>query len=252
MGKRAFANYGKATAASDNTTILSGRYLCQEQAERRVLQDVADKLRLQPDDDVLDIGCGVGNLTIPMSFLVRSVTGIDQEQVISRVRSRIGRLSTDMRLVEGNFLDLQLDAVGNGFSKVLAYSVIQLLSDRREVLEMIDKGLRLLKPGGRFLIGDIGNTERQTRILNSPAGAHWQARFDEARREQESKGLEFGISDLIPIHERDSEFVNIDDDFVMQIMLRYRRQGYETYLVEQAPDLPYGIYREDLIIVASD
>ena len=76
MSKVSFDNYGKLAKEARDPTIVAGRYAIQAPAERSILPDVLKKLHIRPDDKLLDIGCNVGALLIPLSYLVRAVTGI--------------------------------------------------------------------------------------------------------------------------------------------------------------------------------
>src|SRR2546422_7101537 len=45
-------------------------------------------LDIQPDDRLLDIGAGIGTLTIPLSFYVADVVAIDHPDCLKRLKGR--------------------------------------------------------------------------------------------------------------------------------------------------------------------
>src|SRR5208283_3546843 len=124
MSRISFENFGKFAELLDEYTVISGRYLIQGESERRITGDILKKLELQPGDSVLEIGCGAGNLLIPISFLVGEITGIDHESCIRRLKARFPE-GNNVSLIAGNFLDVSLD---KKYEKILCYSVLHYLS----------------------------------------------------------------------------------------------------------------------------
>lgn len=237
MSRTTFENYGRSAQEETDLTIVSGRYAIQRRAERLVFMDVAKKLDIGPDDRLLEIGCGPGNLLIPLSFLVKSAIGIDHPEVCRRLKARF---TDDKVLTIGcNFLDYVPDADA-AFDKVLIYSVINTLSDQNEAVGFMDKAVGLLAPGGRLLLGDIANADRKNRFMNSPAGK----RFEIEWREEMATAEPNAESE----HPRDEMMFQPTDGFVLSLMDRYRGQGFEAHLLSQPPVLPFGHTREDILI----
>jgi tRNA A58 N-methylase Trm61 len=52
-------------------------------------KDLLQKLEITPTDRVLDIGAGVGNISIPLSFFVAEYTVVDHPDVLSRMKTRL-------------------------------------------------------------------------------------------------------------------------------------------------------------------
>ena len=160
MSRITFENYGKSARKNQDLTIVSGRYEIQKPAERKIVLDVASKLSLCSEDKLLEIGCGPGNLLIPLSFLVSAATGIDHPDVCVRLKERF--VGQNLNLIGINFLDFE-DLEGK-YDKILIYSVINTLTDENEALRFIDKAVQLLAPGGILMIGDIANSDRKNRF----------------------------------------------------------------------------------------
>ena len=88
MSKKSFEYFGRLSRHLDDPTLIAGRYAFQKPAEKKILFDVIRKLRLENRDSLLEIGCGVGNLLIPLSFIVDKVTGIDHPDCLDKLETR--------------------------------------------------------------------------------------------------------------------------------------------------------------------
>ena len=238
MSQVSFENFARAASQTDlPDTEIAGRYPFQAQAERRILGDVIEKLALQPTDRLLEVGCGPGNLLIPLSFFVSEATGIDNAPAIERMRCRA---PTAQNIVgtSGNFLEIPLD---NGrFDKVLVYSVLHYLSSQTEVLAFVDRCIHCCAPGGRILLGDLPNRDRKLRFSRSTAGetvrTEWNQQVTQAGKH---------AFDTLPGDER---LVTIDDQLLLAVLAHVRQLGHEAYLLPQPQDLPFGGSREDILI----
>jgi 2-polyprenyl-3-methyl-5-hydroxy-6-metoxy-1,4-benzoquinol methylase len=239
MSTRHYEAYGELARVEHLATTQAGRYAGQAIAERLILADIEPKLSLEPHHSLLEIGCGPGNLLIPLSFRVARAHGIDHPDVIARARARFN----DPRVTfqGGFFPDVQLSGP---FDRVLIYAVISSLPDWDTLLGMLDAAVRPLPGGGRLLLGDIPNADRKKRFLESPAGKQfneqWKRGMEEARRS--------GIDDPLKVFEGKACIGTLDDQSVLQLMERFRKQGLRTYLLPQNPSLPFGHTREDMLI----
>lgn len=238
MSEISFENYGRRARDLKDPTQMAARYQIQKEGERRILIDVVQKLGLAPDDVVLDLGCNVGNLLIPLSFLVGEIVGVDHSNCIARLQERFD--GPNVRLIAGNFLDISIDKT---FSKILCYSVLHYLKDSNEVFEFMDKALSLLKPGGTALFGDIPNRSLKERFLQSDAGREFVRKW-EALKERDSKQESMYDESLPP----DPCLVHFDDAFVLEILDRYRAREFHSFALPQLPSLPFGHTREDILI----
>jgi ubiquinone/menaquinone biosynthesis C-methylase UbiE len=145
----------------------------REGAFRRSLVELAG---IKAGDRVLDVGCGTGSLAIAAAKVVGtagSVVGIDPSpEFIVRAAKKAGRAG-NVRFVTGAAQDLPFDDAS--FDVALCTLVFhQLPPDgiHAAVAEMV----RILKPGGRVMIVDIGGDQgdRQTIHVKRAAqhGAH--------------------------------------------------------------------------------
>lgn len=238
MSQVSFENFARAAAQTDlPDTEIAGRYPFQAVAERRILGDVVAKLALQPTDRLLEVGCGPGNLLIPLSFLVDQASGIDNAPAIQRLQQRAPQ-ATNLSGLAGNFLEM--DLAGQRFDKILVYSVLHYLASEEEAFRFVDRCLRLCAPGGRILFGDLPNRDRKRRFGNSEAGRAVRADWDAQVAQAGSHAF-----DSLP---GDNALIAIDDALLLALLAHIRGQDCEAYLLPQPLDLPFGGSREDLLV----
>lgn len=234
MSRISFDNYGRLAASDHSFTVVAGRYTGQQAAEEKIPGDVSGKLDLKPDDTLLEIGCGTGNILLPLFSLVQAATGIDHPAIIKRMGQRHNE--DEIKGIPGNFLDLKIDSL---FDKILIYSVLHNLSDEREVTSFIDKALGLLKPGGKMLVGDIPNQDLKERFLSSPEGKkfieQWQIKM------QSVPAPDLDIAD-------DPQTVAFDDAFMRRLIADIEGEKFNCTILGQPSDLPFGHTRHDLLI----
>lgn len=104
---------------------------------QRMIEHALNLLDLQPDDDVLDLFCGLGNFTLPIARRVRSVVGIEGEHgLVERARANarsnqidnaeffVADLATDQSEAEWaqrSFSKLLIDPARAGADQVIAW-----------------------------------------------------------------------------------------------------------------------------------
>jgi SAM-dependent methyltransferase len=102
--------------------------------------------QLQPSDDVLDIGVGVGRLSRALVEQVAHVTGIDvSAEMIERAKQNLA--GHDVRLIVGDGSSLQ-PLTDASFDAVVSLVVFQHIPDPQITLGYVREIGRVLKPGG--------------------------------------------------------------------------------------------------------
>lgn len=170
-----------------------------------IRERLSEHLRRNADDPepfkglrLLDIGCGGGLLSEPMSRLGAKVTGIDAGEKnirIARAHARESGLSIDYR--HGTAEEL---AAGNDrFDAILSMEVVEHVADRTLFIESC---CALLKPGGGMIVATLNRTMKSyaLAIIGAeyvlrwlPRGTHnWKkfVRPSELAAELRRKGLE--------------------------------------------------------------
>ena len=128
---------------------------------RELRQRTADLARIQPGEQVLDVGCGTGTLAMEVEQRVGAtgrVFGIDPgTQQIARARSKAAQRNLSIEFQIG--VIEHLDFPDQTFDVVLSTIMMHHLSDslKRQGLAEI---ARVLKPGGRLVIADFKRPPR--------------------------------------------------------------------------------------------
>lgn len=121
----------------------------------------AELLDLSGDEDVLDIGCGYGGITLQLAPFVKSVTALDitLERIafleVARQQEKLDNIGT---LCNGDILDLPF--ADNQFDVILLVGVFEYLPKSLPELTVADAHaraleeiVRVLKPGGQLYLG---------------------------------------------------------------------------------------------------
>ena len=155
----------------------STRYMPIMQAG--MYQLVADLLDLQPEDELLDIGCGPGAFLAGKGRHVRRVAGIDASPVMIRDAER--RLADRLAAGTARLVLGSAETLPFGDGEFSAVSIISAPADPAEVF-------RVLRPGGRAVaVFEIVPDPRKSDAARAHVGPGW----DEAgtRRVLEEAGF---------------------------------------------------------------
>jgi ubiquinone/menaquinone biosynthesis C-methylase UbiE len=140
----------------------------------QVWAELLSSLNLRGDEQILDLGTGRGAVLLMAAALLpqgkgagvdiwktsdqsgnaRSATQKNAEQ--EGVAERIELHTADMR---------QLPFANNAFDLVLSSLAIHNIPQREGRYQALDEAVRVLKPGGRLIITDIGETKRYAEHL---------------------------------------------------------------------------------------
>ncbi|KAF0185282.1 MAG: methyltransferase domain-containing protein [Hyphomonadaceae bacterium] len=117
--------------------------------EQALLFDLAGQVRGR---SLLDVGCGDGALAVAFAKRDALVTGLDTDpSMLAQARARSIEQSAPIRLVLGRAE--QLPFVDAQFDFVMASTLLCLVRDR---VRVVSEMARVLKPGGRLLVGELG------------------------------------------------------------------------------------------------
>ena len=103
---------------------------------------------LKPEDTMLEIGCGTGNATIPLSQYVKKITAIDisEEMMLKAAEKAKEKGRENITFRQKDLLELDIEP--ESYDVVAAYNVLLYMKNQEKVLEKI---YDILKPGGVFL-----------------------------------------------------------------------------------------------------
>jgi SAM-dependent methyltransferase len=233
---KSFDSYAERARAGIDITEVSGRYPTQTRDERNIVEDVVAKLTLGPDDKLLEVGCGPGTLLIPLAFRCASATGVDNQASLELLRARFAGPPT-ITTVPGNFLAMELN---DRYDAILIYGVLHVLPTVDDVFEFVRRATACLAPGGRLLLGDLANRDKRARFHGSPAGIAFQREWEELQAKHP----------YTSIGTHDEVIGAFDDETIARLLCELRALGFESYLLPQPPDLPFGRTREDVLVHA--
>jgi SAM-dependent methyltransferase len=150
-----------AVARSPDHVEASARPAGTTPRQLRVMtREVLRKLEVGPRTSVLEIGCGIGVIGVPVAARAASYVGLDfAPQPVEVLRARLAQAGLDKRaralcldVLTANDADLrELGRV----DRVLMYAVLHYARTDAEARRFLERTVALLAPGGRALIGNI-------------------------------------------------------------------------------------------------
>ncbi len=174
-------------AHSELCRRVFGEDLCQEgQTDMATLKDLMEKLALSADDQVLDLGCGVGVIAEYVSDVTGAfVTGIDYSYpAIDEANEKAADKRERLFFVQGDMNNLELEE--NSLDAMISLDTLYWAADLEATLSSVAKAL---KPGGRmgiFMNHHIGEGEDK---------AHLAPQHAEPYKALTNLGLAFEITD---------------------------------------------------------
>ena len=118
-----------------------------EEHGKQTAQILVRKLEIGPQDDVLEVGVGVGRLAGHIAKVCKSFTGIDiSKHMIKYAQERLGSMP-NIRLIRHPQSDLSIfpDA---SFDKVF-FQIVLIHLDREDAFHYLRETFRVLRPGSR-------------------------------------------------------------------------------------------------------
>lgn len=122
--------------------------------------DIREKLQIQPEDRVLEVGCGSGSLLSIVLHPDQRGVGFDLcEALVKRKNDFATRPEwLSLGVCEAGAVPVRSSL----YDKVFSYSVFQCFPSKEYTRQVIAELMRVCKPGGTILIGDIfGAAEKQ-------------------------------------------------------------------------------------------
>lgn len=228
----------------NNPLSAVGRPLRKNELEG-VVEDIAIKLDLTKDDRLLDVGCGSGAFLSLLINKVKSVSGVD----ISNKMIEFARVTVK----GGKFFVSQTDNLpfeDNSFDKIICYSVFHYFPDENYAMRTINELLRVCKPGGSIIIGDIPSKKHFEEIL-TPMKKFLRIikiRLKQLIRKIKGESVKKGIHEVYYIHKpKNWMFYNLD--FLYKSI---ESQGYPSKVLKQNNNRQWNTitnnYRFDILI----
>lgn len=130
--------------------FYAGQQTCPPEWFSAVADVIATSLELRPQDSVLEVGCGCGVLMRHVLPRAGRFVGIDAAELPLQVARKDVPEATFMQAFAESlpFPNAEFDAC-------FCYQVLHLLGDMDIVRQSCREMLRVVKPGGRVLLGQI-------------------------------------------------------------------------------------------------
>jgi tocopherol O-methyltransferase len=202
--ERCLRNYKKWWHLDSSRAIHAGYWdettMTLQQALERENQILAQKARVQPEDDVLDIGCGVGGSAIFLASRIGcKVIGIDLgEELIHQAKQYAQEVDVEVEFMVMDYEDMSLTSE--------SFDVLWILESfchARDKARFMGEAFRLLRKGGRIVLADG--------FIMSPG--------DGVEGKRQLKKMEEGLGD--------SEYIAVDELMRMMEKVGFRRLEYE-------------------------
>jgi SAM-dependent methyltransferase len=148
-----------ASPTRDELSFVSGRdprlWRCPGMYDD-LLISIREQLGLEGHHTLLEVGCAAGFLAGGLAPLCREYTGLDlAPSAINKART-LGLRNAVFRV--GDATALRIDA--DQFDRALSYDVFTNFAGFDLARTVIDEMLRVVKPGGRVLIGSLPDVQR--------------------------------------------------------------------------------------------
>lgn len=117
------------------------------------LQNLLQLISLNPDDEVLEIGCGSGRIGVVVAPRCRRWTGADISAKMLALAAERLHTFNNVRLVQLHNVALD-EFVDNSFDVIYSTSVFGHL-DEMDRWRYVEEAARVLRPGGRLLLDNV-------------------------------------------------------------------------------------------------
>lgn len=139
MGHKAICSYGMPW--------FYNAYI--DRVQKKALYSV---LRVKKQENILDLGCGVGRWSLELARRGALVTGADlSEEMISIAKENADKEGLSITFIVAAVADLKIIDEGS-FDKALAVTVLQHIMSKEELMESVKVVGRVLKKGGTFFL----------------------------------------------------------------------------------------------------
>lgn len=240
MSNTSFDNFGNLSRFFlKSPNLVSGRYKWMKNKYLPIASDIKKKLDLNKKNLLLDIGCGDSKISIILSKYVKKVVAIDHFEIIKKLKFK---KNNKINYIGGNFLNSKF-ILNQKFDKIIVYSVIHYLKNKKEIFLLIKKCLNKLKINGELFIGDIPNLSKKNRFKKDPNFEKINNQWIKSKKKI-TKSEKMALS----VIKKDAKLVLINDTLIKEIFLKYNSNKYETFVLDQNSNLPMFKTRIDIKI----
>ncbi|KDR93888.1 Ubiquinone/menaquinone biosynthesis C-methylase UbiE [Peptoclostridium litorale DSM 5388] len=137
-------------------------------------------------ENILELACGTGNITIPMAQKGYSVTGMDiSEDMLCIAKGKLEGKRLEISLVQSDMKDFEYDAV-RAQCVICACDGFNYITDENSLGSIFEKVYNMLPKGGTFIF-DISSSHKLKNIISQSTFTHvdedtayiWENYYDE-------------------------------------------------------------------------
>lgn len=140
------SNAMKVIAASDDEE----GFRSSAEVTRQILEECVG---INPDDVILEIGCGIGRVGQVLAPRCREWIGADvAENMIRHLKRRLQHYTNVRTVVLGGY---DLDMIPSGSIDLVYCTVVFMHLEEWDRFNYIREGFRVLRPGGRMLVDNM-------------------------------------------------------------------------------------------------
>ncbi len=246
--------YNQLAEREASEICASSRYgIINKKVIRKIEKDITGKLQLNPEDDLLDLGCGTGLISTDLSGRVRNITGLDLgNSVLQRTRRNFKASCRYIELVQGDVTNLPFR--DESFTKILCYSVVMCFHDYDDFKQALSEMLRVCKPGGKILVGDIPDLKKKTEWTKGTRPKS-ESFFSYLLRRMGQDAVKFRYKmsarnfdkthKRLDIYRPQAKGMFYESEKILAIC---RETGVKGTILDQPSDLAFGNTRVDLLL----
>lgn len=164
-----------------------------------LIEAIIAKIRVTRDSTILEVGCASGFLARGLAPRVRRYFGTDLSAAALEVARRLHFPNAEYRVADWS----KLPFTDSSFDSALCYDVFTNFPEFASGVPVIREMLRVVKPGGRCLIGSIPDREHEAtypaRVSEVTAELDAQFGAAKARAGRARRGLLSGVNRLLRI-----------------------------------------------------
>lgn len=224
----------------DNCYFSSGRPVKID--PKIIVNDVNSKLKLKEDDLLLDIGCGTGVITIPLSYKVKEVYALDGgTQVIKKLKENSAKNNVfNIKMINLPFNKKKFQ--DNFFDKILMYGVIHYFDGISAIENCLKELIRICKPGGTILVAEIPEKNAIEKVKNHKLSQEEK----ELIKIFESNRTEYDVfMNKIDMEKYNFMYQELNGDELLEICNKF---DCHAEILKQDVRQPFSITRRDLLI----
>lgn len=178
VGRHSLARFATENAVRRQRRVWSGRVASWDQHGSaglvKVTAAVLDVAGVTPDAQVVDLGCGTGQISLPLAMRGAQVLAVDvSSAMVRRLQSEAQRLGVTR--LEGLALPIEeLALPEESVDLVISSYALHHLRDVDKA-RLVSAAFRWLRPGGRLVVADMmfgrGGSSRDRAIIRSKVAA---------------------------------------------------------------------------------